>query len=45
MNSFLSTCTQFICKEDMFGADDADWAIYRKIVSDHTLGLPPSLMW
>lgn len=22
-----------VCTEDMFGADDADWAIYRKIVS------------
>ena len=22
----------FFCVEDMFGADDADWAIYRKIV-------------
>lgn len=21
-----------LCLEDMFGADDADWAIYRKIV-------------
>jgi len=23
--------------EDMFGADDADWAIYRKIVSRHLI--------
>jgi hypothetical protein len=29
--SLLLTC-HFLYAEDMFGADDADWAIYRKIV-------------
>lgn len=29
----LSACSLFLGIEDMFGADDEDWAIYRKIVT------------
>lgn len=40
----LSTTADLFCAEDMFGADDEDWAIYRKIVHIFSFQFSPSFL-